>query len=117
MLVEIDYEYLILWIAGACKCQGSSDHIRALRAHTAAVVNYQANCDRDIFVTKGLNWLKNFILVDLEVFLYESRDRSAFMVPHSCLQDNQVHIRSDRVRTNLVRLPDALSHSNAGQND
>ena len=108
MLVEIDHEYLILWIAGAHKRQGSGNHIRALRAHASAVVNHQANRDGDIFVTKRLNLLRDFIFIDLEVFLAESGDRSAFMVPHSCLQDNQVHIRSNRIRANLVRLWDVL---------
>ena len=107
MLVEIDHEYLILWIAGAHKCQGGSDHIRALRTHASAVVNHQANCDGDIFVTKRFDLLKNLIFVDLKVFLAESGDWSAFMIPHSCPQDNQVHVRSDRVRASLVRLWDS----------
>src|ERR1019366_2661886 len=112
MLVEIDHEYLILWIAGACKYHGGANHIGALRTHASAVVNHQANCDGDIFVAERLNLLKDLIFVDLEVFLAESGDRSAFTVPHSGPQDNQFHPRSDRVRTNLVRLWDVLRHRN-----
>ena len=113
MLVKIDHEDLILWIAGAYKCQGSSDHIRALRAHASAVVNHQPNRDGYIFVTKRFDLLRDFIFIDLKVFLAESGDRSAFMVPHGCLQDDQVHIGSDRVRANLVRVWDALRHDDA----
>src|SRR4029077_13352210 len=80
----------------------------------STVVNYQANGDGDIVVAKRFNLLKDLIFVDLEVFLVESGDWSALTVPHRCLQDNQVRIRSNHVRANLVWLWGVLRHRNAG---
>jgi hypothetical protein len=101
-------------IAGAHERQGGANHIGALRTHASAVVHHQADGDRDIFVAKRLNLLKDLIFVNLEIFLAESGDRSAFTVPHCCPQDNQVHIHSDRERTNLVGLWGVLRDRNAG---
>src|ERR1700730_11799838 len=108
MLVEINHEYLILWIAGARKCHRGANYVRALMAHASTVVDYQPSCDGDIFVTERFNLLQDFIFINLEVFLGESGDRSASVISYACPQDNQVYIRSNCVQAHLVSLWDAL---------
>ena len=110
MFIEIDNEYLIRGIAGAHECQGGGDHFGALRTHASTVVNHQPNGDGHIFVAERFNLLRDLVFIDLKVFLAESGDRSALVIPHGCLQNDQIRIRSDRERANLARLWDALRH-------
>ena len=104
MLVEIDHEQLILRVAGARKGQGGASHIRTLGSHAPTTVNHQSNGDRKVFVAERFNLLQNLIFIDLEGFVGESGDWNALVVSHTCAQDNQAHVGSNRVRADLTRL-------------
>ncbi len=98
MLVEIDHEHLVLRVAGAGKRHSSGHHVTHLRPHAAAIVNHQADRDRDILVAEIFNLLQDSILVNMKVILAEARNKVPSVVLHGGVQDHQANTYPDRVR-------------------
>ena len=85
-IVEIDNERFILGIAFAHERQRRAVHALAFVAHAAAVVDDQAKADRNVFVPERLDRLQNFVFENLEVFLFQAVDRTAFFIENGYRQ-------------------------------
>ena len=65
-ITEIDYEHLVLGIAGSDQILGCLGDLVALFPHGAGIVDDNAHRHRDVFVAKGSDWLGLSILEDLK---------------------------------------------------
>ena len=92
MVVEIDHEHLVLRIAGAGERQRGGNHIVALRRHATAVIDKNADCNRDIFVAEVLDLLKYSILINLEIVFFEPGNRYVVAIQNGCAEDDHVDI-------------------------
>src|SRR6202051_4259422 len=93
----MDHEHLVARVAGTGKGQSGRNHIRALRFHASAVIDDQADRDRNILVAKMPDRLQHSVFVDLEIVLVESGNKKLFVFLGGCAQDYHVYIYLERV--------------------
>ena len=102
MVIEIDYKHLVLRIAGARKCHRCGDYVGAFRAHASAVINKNANRDRDIFMTEVLDLLQYAVFMNLEIVFVEPGDESIMPVKNCRAQNDHVGIQLEGVLAAII---------------
>ena len=102
MVIEIDYKHLVLRIAGARKCHRCGDYVGAFRAHASAVINKNANRDRDIFMTEVLDLLQYAVFIDLEIVFVEPGDQSIMPVKNCRAQNDHVGIQLEGILAPII---------------
>ena len=96
-VVEIDDKHLALGIAGAGKCQCRGNHIGAFRRHASAVIDKNADCNRDIFVAEVPDLLEHSILIDPKIVFAEPGNKRVAAVQNGCAQNHYVGIQLEGV--------------------
>src|SRR5207247_585372 len=77
LVVEVDNENLVLWIAGFDKRDRRLNHVLTPGRHTTAVVDHQTYRDGYICAGELSDLLQHAIFVDLKLILSEARDVTA----------------------------------------
>ena len=81
-VVEVHDEGFVIGIALTHKRKRRAVHALALIAHAAAVVDDQAEAQRNIFVLERLDRLQNFVFENLKILFRQPVNRTAFPVEH-----------------------------------
>ena len=87
-VVEVHDERLIIRIALADKRQRGAIHAFAFIPHAAAVVDDEADAQRDVFVLERLDCLLDLVFEDLKMVFRESVYGPALLVEH---RNRQLH--------------------------
>jgi hypothetical protein len=89
-LVEVDYEHLVFRVARVDKSPGCGDHMRKLRLHAPAVIDYQTHRHWNIFVPEQPDGLPDTVFVNSKVLLAQIGDRAASTVASGSMQHPEV---------------------------
>jgi len=92
VVIEIDNEELVVWIALFSKRKTCGDYFGALRSHAAAIVDYQADGYGSIDARELGDGLRSAFFEDLKVGLIETGDKGAPIVGDGDVKQNEFNV-------------------------
>src|SRR5882724_893620 len=95
VVVKIDDERFVLWIASLDERKRCLVHTRALVAHAAAVVNDEAHADGNVLAFEDRKSLLGLIFEHAEVFLLQAVYKSSAVVDHRRVQHDEIDVLFD----------------------
>ena len=95
VVVKIDDERLVLWVAPLDERKRCFVHAWALVAHAAAVVNDEAHADGNVLAFEDRKFLLGLIFKHAEIFLLQAVDKTSAVVDHRRMQHDEIDVLFD----------------------
>ena len=92
VVVEVDDKGFVVRIGGLNEGESGFVDAGTLVAHGAAVVNDQAHADGNIFTLKERKFLFSLVFENAEIVFLEAVNKSAAIVEHRGVENNQVDV-------------------------
>src|SRR4029077_12995870 len=95
IVVEVDDERLVLWIAGLDESESGFIYAGSLVSHAAAIVDHQAHADGNILALKGGEFLLNLVFENAKAFDFQAVRELAAIIEHRGMQNHEADIDLD----------------------
>src|SRR4029077_18981692 len=95
VVVKIDDERFVLWIAPLDERERRFVHPRTLVAHAAAVINDEAHADGNVFAFEHRKFLLGLVFEHAKILQLQAVYKSSTVVDHRRMQHDEVDVLSD----------------------